>query len=406
MSFACCRDRPADKKAGRRQSWRFGFSSCAQVNPFCEARLPRMLFWSWRGWQHHQRHALNVVLHGTCTNRTMRACAICGAPLGGCLAEGGASRKPQLLPRVKLPVLLELIYCWSQIESVNQAVHETGASESTVSATYAFLRETASDWMLRRSEHAKIGGPNVIVAVDETFITRKKRNKGGFFGHVTNGNKLIVLGAVELHPQPDGSRKAGKSILLVIPDRKAETIQQVFAARIARGSLIFSDVAGCYLWLNKSPCWKHGAVIHAKGEFSRQDDDGVLVSSNAAEGLFSRCKRFLRSHLVTVRSKDHLGDYLREYLWRTTFIVAEGRHWRSAAFLETLHMLRHVFPTGSNRGALLPIEEGLSTSFAGCHQSPRKKRAGRRYGPGSQESQGGVCGSGVALCTFCCRRLG
>ena len=39
------------------------------------------------------------------------------------------------------------------------------------------------------------------------------------------------------------------------------------------------------------------AVVHARGEFARTDEEGERVSSNAAEGLFSRAKRHLR--LVT-----------------------------------------------------------------------------------------------------------
>ena len=270
-----------------------------------------------------------------------------------------------------------------------------------------------------------------------------------------------MFGAVELHAQPDGSRKAGKCFLQVIPNRTTETIQQVFSERIARGSLVFSDGGPCYKWLGKSAAWKHKVVVHADGEFSRKEEDGLVVSSNAAEGLFSRCKRFLcmskdgsiwqlfvlcftivwdtpekekvakwssapasifegfneiyavygpkkpyktrvkrqscqidpclppfkrflRSHLVTVRSKEHLGDYLGEYLFRTTFTVAEGKHWRSVAFLETLWMLRRMFPIGGGRGALLAVDDEFAEAYeelTKAHCSPKKKRAGGRYGP-------------------------
>ena len=59
-------------------------------------------------------------------------------------------------------MLLEIVYSWSQLQSVNQAVHESGASESSVIAAYAFLRECSSDWVLRRSEHVKIGGRGLM----------------------------------------------------------------------------------------------------------------------------------------------------------------------------------------------------------------------------------------------------
>ena len=228
--------------------------------------------------------------------------------------------------------------------------------------------------------------------------------------HTTIGQKIVVFGAVELHAQPDGSRKAGKCFLQVIPNRTTETIQQVFSERIARGSLVFSDGGPWYKWLGKSAAWKHKAVVHADGEFSRQEEDGLVVSSNAAEGLFSRCKRFLWSHLATVRSKEHLGDYLGEYLFRTTFTVAEGKHWRSVAFLETLWMLRRMFPIGGGRGALLAVDDEFAEAYeelTKAHCSPKKKRAGGRYGPRPKRTKPlEVSGLGVAVCGVGCWRVG
>ena len=48
------------------------------------------------------------------------------------------------------------------------------------------------------------------------------------------------------------------------------------------------------------------AVVHARGEFARTDEEGERVSSNAAEGLFSRAKRHLR--LVTCMHWTELPD--------------------------------------------------------------------------------------------------
>lgn len=57
----------------------------------------------------------------------------------------------------------------------------------------------------------------------------------------------------------------------------------------------------------------HDTVNHKRGEYARTDKEtGVLVSTNAAEGLFANLKRqVIGTHHST--SKKHLPKYLEEY---------------------------------------------------------------------------------------------
>ena len=77
-----------------------------------------------------------------------------------------------------------------------------------------------------------LGGPSLCVAIDETFLTKKKKQAGGFRGHTTVNNKTIVLGAVELENTPRGRRETGRTLLQVIPNRAAGTIKKFFRAHV------------------------------------------------------------------------------------------------------------------------------------------------------------------------------
>ena len=63
---------------------------------------------------------------------------------------------------------------------------------------------------------------------------------------------------------------------------------------------------------------------------------GLRVSSNAIEGLFSRAKRHLRTYRGSPQSKEQVGDYLGEFLFRARFLKAGAVPWRNRALVELL----------------------------------------------------------------------
>ena len=56
-------------------------------------------------------------------------------------------------------------------------------------------------------------------------------------------------------------------------------------AHVRPGSLVWTDGHKSYNWLNACPEFKHQSVVHARGEFSKKDENGVVVSTNAVEGM-------------------------------------------------------------------------------------------------------------------------
>ena len=128
----------------------------------------------------------------------------------------------------------------------------------------------------------KLGGPGKVVVIDESFITRRKRNRGGFMGRTTTGHTTVVFAALELLVQPDGSHKeTGRAVLRVVPNKTTATLAKLIEKFIAAGSTVYSDGAAMYTWLNKHPeQFRHLTVIHAKGEFSRRSPSGLKQWGN------------------------------------------------------------------------------------------------------------------------------
>ena len=66
--------------------------------------------------------------------------------------------------------------------------------------------------------------------IDETHITRKSRNRGGFQGRTTLGHQTIVMAGVELDGPWAGRKQTGKAFCVIVTDHAALTFKQVIGA--------------------------------------------------------------------------------------------------------------------------------------------------------------------------------
>ena len=136
------------------------------------------------------------------------------------------------------------------------------------------------------------GGPGTAIQIDETCFTRRKHNRAGFGGRITQGHQIKILGFIEIDLETRQS--IGRTFLVIIPNLKRPTIEAQIRARCMPGAIIWTDGFARYKWLGRaeSPFW-WSFVNHSQREFSRQDYPH-LVTTNGLESLIGRLKKFCR----------------------------------------------------------------------------------------------------------------
>ena len=115
---------------------------------------------------------------------------------------------------------VSLLYWFASDAPYTTCKKEADVTPEIWSKAVTRLRSILWLWLCKDSEKP-LGGPGKVVCIDETFICKKKRAKGGFQGRSTAGTKQIILGMIELDL---ATRKAtGRIFLSEIPDRTKKT---------------------------------------------------------------------------------------------------------------------------------------------------------------------------------------
>ena len=174
--------------------------------------------------------------------------------------------------RHKTPVnkVLEAAYYWLGKSSNMQIESFTGLSNVTVIALVRYFGELVAD-SIQESE-LLIGGPGVVVEVDETKLGKRKYNRG----HRVDG--VWVLVGVE-------RTTASKIFLRILPDRTAHTLEQMITRHVSPGSTIITD---CWRGYNslESLGYTHLKVNHS--ETFKDSETGACT--NTVEGTNNAIK--------------------------------------------------------------------------------------------------------------------
>jgi transposase len=104
-------------------------------------------------------------------------------------------------------------------------------------------------------------------------------------------------------------QRTGEVVIQMLANVRQETIAPLIKARVAPGTLIFTDEYDIYARLS---AWgyAHKTVCHGIGEYARDDDgDGFCeVHVNTIEGFWSLLRSWLRPHRGI--SQENLPLYL------------------------------------------------------------------------------------------------
>ena len=176
--------------------------------------------------------------------------------------------------------------------------------------------------------HMKIGGPGIIVEIDESKFGKVKYNKG----HRVEG--VWIFGGVEHTTQR-------RLFLEAVPNRKKETLEEVLLRKVELGTIIYSDGWKGYSNL-KNIGYQHMVVNHSKHFL----DPLTGVHTNTVEGTWCALKS---KTPIRNRTEALVEQHLETFIWKRE----NKSHMWEAFSAEYLNILLGDIPNTIHNGELL-----------------------------------------------------
>lgn len=200
--------------------------------------------------------------------------------------------------------VIGITYCWcigcgkGRAFSHNILKNEMEiSSPNTIVDWNQFCRDIAVAYF--RNHPQQLGGPGVVVEIDESLFARRKNNVGRVVP------EQWVFGGYE------PATKQG--FLVPVPARDAATLLPIIRQWIAPGSVIWSDMWAAYNQIGNIG-YQHGTVNHTLNFV----DPLTQVTTNRVEAMWQRAKsKFKAMHGPT--NRDMIEDHLAEFMWSQRF---------------------------------------------------------------------------------------
>jgi transposase-like protein len=208
-----------------------------------------------------------------------------------------------IFDKTRFPMTMWFHVMWHVVSQKN-GVSALGLKRSLGFGSY----QTSWAWLhkLRRAMvrpgRDMIGGPGVVVEVDETFIGGVKT--AAVKGRSPHGKAIVVI-AVEAH-----EKGAGRVRLARIPDTTADTLEDFIALNIQRGSIIHTDGHTAYGDISR---YGYG---HRVTNMSAADAEVAHVAMPHAHRVASLLKRWLLGTHQGGMSREQLDYYCDEFVFR------------------------------------------------------------------------------------------
>lgn len=211
--------------------------------------------------------------------------------------------------------IMQIAQFWISKMTVDSCIYLTGHSPNTICNFYNHCRVLVTSAL--QFEDQIIGGPEIVVQIDETKLGKRKYHRG----HMVDGVWVVV--GIEKIPN-------GKIFLVPVLNRSVETLNTIVYEHVRMGSIIHTDMWRGYNGL-ETLGFIHQSVNHSQNFI----DPETLVCTNLVEGLNSGLKR-----RIPIRNRVRTGIeyHLGEYIWRRQ---NKGRIFE--AFVDCLRDIHYEF---------------------------------------------------------------
>jgi transposase-like protein len=196
--------------------------------------------------------------------------------------------------------ILHSIYLWSIETSLKQACILTGLAPSTMVPLYRSLRNFCKKHF--EENPIRLGGPGIICQVDESLFSHKPKQHRGR----ASEEEKWVFGIV------DTSFTPARGYMEYVERRNTETLLPIIERICLPGTIVVSDGWAAYPGIQERG-YEFRSVNHRENFV----DPMSGTHTQHVESYWNKQK--LRIKRMKGMKKDHLEDYLCEFMWRDRF---------------------------------------------------------------------------------------